>query len=79
MLLPVAIENVYILMLYYCFRLHNSWYTYTIHFYMYYMFRPDVTIFSYIESHNHLFLFLLLSPTLVSVYTLGVRYMCGFM
>jgi hypothetical protein len=46
---------------FYCFRLHNSWYTYTIRFFPYYMFRPDVSIFRYIRSHSHLFLFLLLS------------------
>jgi hypothetical protein len=29
--------------------------------FLYYMFRPDGAIFRYIRSHNHLFLFLLLS------------------
>jgi hypothetical protein len=48
-------------MFYKCFRLHNSWYRYNIRFYMYYMFRPDGAILRYIRSHNHLFLFLLLS------------------
>jgi hypothetical protein len=31
------------------------------YFFSYYMFRPDVAIFRYAGSHNHLFLFLLLS------------------
>jgi hypothetical protein len=52
---------VYKTMFYYCFRLHNSWYRYAIRFHTYYMFRPDVAIFRYIRSHNHLFLFPLLS------------------
>jgi hypothetical protein len=59
-------------MFYWCFRLHDSWYRYTIRFYIYYTFRPDVAIFRYTGSHNRLFLFLLL--TLANVYTLGVHY-----
>jgi hypothetical protein len=53
---------VYKTMLYYGFSLHNSWCRYTIRFYIYYMFRPDVAIFRYIRSHNYLFLYLYYSP-----------------
>jgi hypothetical protein len=45
-----------------CSHLHNSWYRCTIRFFPYYKFRPDVAIFRYIRTHNHLFLLLLLSP-----------------
>jgi hypothetical protein len=48
------------------------------HDFLYYMFLPDVAIFRYIRSHNHLFLLVLLSPTLVSVYTLRVLCMYCF-
>jgi hypothetical protein len=43
---------------YYCFHLPNSWYRYTIRFYICYTFWPDLAILRYIGSHNYLFLFL---------------------
>jgi hypothetical protein len=44
-------------------------------FYIYYMFRPDVAIFKYTGSYNHLFLFLLLSLHLsYTQYDAEVRY-----
>jgi hypothetical protein len=43
---------VYKTTFYHCFRLNNLWYRYTMRFYIYYVFRPDVAIFRYIGSHN---------------------------
>jgi hypothetical protein len=45
------IDGSVVLVLYYCFRLRSSWYRYTIRFYTYCMFRPDVAIFRDIGSH----------------------------
>jgi hypothetical protein len=41
----------------------STQYRYTIRFYIYCMSQPDVAIFKYIRSHNHLFIFLLLPYT----------------
>jgi hypothetical protein len=70
-------SNIYIF--YYCFRLNITWYRYTLRFYIYYMFRPDVAIFRYIRSQQSPVSFSATLPTLTSVFTLGVHYMYCFM
>jgi hypothetical protein len=63
-------------MLYYGFRLHNSFMAQLYHtFFPYDMFRPDGAIFGYVGVYTITFMLFATLPTLASFYTLGVRRM----